>query len=93
MRAPIDVLESTGSDIYAHLSLAGLENGVGSQAAARRLAAQATDAPESDVPTSLDVIARLDAASGLSEGQEGELWLDSGRLHLFDPETGERLTA
>ena len=93
VRAPIDVLESTGSDIYAHLSVAGLENGVGSQAAARRLAAQATDAPESDVPTSLDVIARLDAASHLSEGQEGELWLDSGRLHLFDPETGERLTA
>jgi multiple sugar transport system ATP-binding protein len=40
----------------------------------------------------LEVIARLDAGCGLAEGQEGELWLDSGRLHLFDPDSGERLT-
>jgi multiple sugar transport system ATP-binding protein len=92
VRAPIDVMESTGSDIYAHLSLGGGENGAGAQAAARRLAAQASDTPESDVPTSLEVIARLDAGCGLAEGQEGELWLDSGRLHLFDPDSGERLT-
>ena len=41
--------------------------------------------------TSLDVIARVDASSRLDEGKEGELWLDTTKLHLFDPATGERL--
>src|SRR5205807_1695318 len=54
VRAPIDVLESTGSDLYAHLSLAGRENGGASAEAARRLAAAAS---ETDVPTSPEVIA------------------------------------
>jgi multiple sugar transport system ATP-binding protein len=39
----------------------------------------------------LDVIARVDSSSTLDEGKEGELWLDSTKLHLFDPATGERL--
>jgi multiple sugar transport system ATP-binding protein len=39
-----------------------------------------------------EVVARIDAASELREGAEGELWLDSTRLHLFDPENGERLS-
>jgi hypothetical protein len=25
------------------------------------------------------------------EGKEGELWLDTAKLHLFDPDSGERL--
>jgi multiple sugar transport system ATP-binding protein len=92
VRAPIDVLESTGSELYAHLSLTGHSNGGGvSEQAARRLAAAASDAPETDIPTSMDVIARLDTTSRLTEGEEGELWLDPARLHLFDPESGERL--
>ena len=39
------------------------------------------------------MIARVDASSRLGEGKEGELWLDTSRLHLFDPDTGERLTS
>jgi multiple sugar transport system ATP-binding protein len=34
----------------------------------------------------------LDTSSKLSEGDEGELWLDSSRLHLFDPDSGERIS-
>jgi multiple sugar transport system ATP-binding protein len=30
--------------------------------------------------------------SRLREGTEGEFWLDTGRMHLFDPRTGENLT-
>jgi multiple sugar transport system ATP-binding protein len=37
------------------------------------------------------VIARLDAASRLGDGPQGELWLDTSRIHLFDPDSGERL--
>ncbi len=94
IRALIDVLESTGSDVYAHLSLNGHDGG--DQPAAtivRELAAVATGAAEAGVPTSLDVIARVDSTSVLGEGKEGELWLDTSRLHLFDPDTGERLTS
>ena len=34
----------------------------------------------------------LDAASRIRGGRRAELWLDTRKLHLFDPETGENLT-
>jgi hypothetical protein len=37
------------------------------------------------------VVARLEAASQVQEGQETELWYDASKLHLFDAESGERL--
>jgi multiple sugar transport system ATP-binding protein len=36
-------------------------------------------------------IARIDPASEIAEGDEAELWLDTGRVHYFDSETGENL--
>jgi multiple sugar transport system ATP-binding protein len=42
----------------------------------------------SDTP----LVGRLDARCGLREGEERELWLDTRRLHLFEPgEDGRRL--
>jgi multiple sugar transport system ATP-binding protein len=95
VKALIDVLESTGSDLYAHLSLNG-QNGVDplGEEAIRHLEAAGTASGEGAevVPTEADLIARLDASSKLGEGQEGELWLDSSKLHLFDPDSGERIS-
>jgi ABC-type sugar transport system ATPase subunit len=54
-------------------------------------AASAGSSEEAPPPTSPEVIARLDSASRLGEGKEGELWLDTAKLHLFDPDSGERL--
>jgi multiple sugar transport system ATP-binding protein len=91
--AMIDVRESTGSDVYAHLALAD-RNGAGElgEPVMRDLAAAADlKTGESVAPTGLDVVARVDASSKLGEGQQGELWLDTSRLHLFDPATGQRL--
>jgi multiple sugar transport system ATP-binding protein len=90
--APIDVLESTGSDVYAHLSLEG-GNGAGElgESVMRELQAAATETADPGAVPALEVIARLDATSRLGEGAEGKLWLDTSRLHLFDPDTGERL--
>jgi multiple sugar transport system ATP-binding protein len=93
VKALIDVLESTGSDVYAHLSPGG-HNGTAalSEPVLRELAAGAVSTAEEEfIPTSLDVVARLDSSSRLVEGREGELWLDTSKLHLFDPHSGERL--
>jgi multiple sugar transport system ATP-binding protein len=93
IKALIDVLESTGSDVYAHLR-PGDEHGADAldDPMLRELqAAAAADAGDAVAPTTLDVIARLDASSRIGEGAEGELWMDTSRLHLFDPGSGDRL--
>jgi multiple sugar transport system ATP-binding protein len=92
IKALIDVIESTGSDRYAHLST-GEHNGSHAldESLLRELKAMAIESGDDITPTSLDVIARVDASSRLDEGQEGELWLDTTKLHLFDPATGERI--
>jgi multiple sugar transport system ATP-binding protein len=38
------------------------------------------------------VVVTLDAASRIRGGQPAELWLDTRRLHIFDPGSGENLT-
>jgi multiple sugar transport system ATP-binding protein len=93
VRALIDVLESTGSDVYAHLSLGDQSGGpsLGENVVRELEAASAGSSEEAPPPTSPEVIARLDSASRLGEGKEGELWLDTAKLHLFDPDSGERL--
>jgi multiple sugar transport system ATP-binding protein len=93
--ATIDVLESTGADIYAHLSMpdGGGRDGDGLPEALREglQAAEGDDGPPPGVGGP-EVVARIDASSHLREGSEGELWLDSTRIHLFDPASGERLS-
>ncbi|UMG94978.1 hypothetical protein MF408_14840 [Nocardioides sp. TF02-7] len=34
----------------------------------------------------------LDGASQIREGENAEIWVDSSKMHLFDPATGENLT-
>jgi multiple sugar transport system ATP-binding protein len=92
IRALVDVLESTGSDVYAHLSL-DADNGAGTfdDRHVREVQAAAAESDDAAVPGSLDVVARLDSSSRIGEGKQSELWLDTSRLHLFDPDSGERL--
>jgi multiple sugar transport system ATP-binding protein len=85
--ATVDVLESLGADKYAYFRLQG------ARASARELEELAADAGASDVPDVADqVVARLDAASRAREGQRVELWVDTGKLHLFNPDNGAHLT-
>jgi hypothetical protein len=37
------------------------------------------------------MVARLDAASRVTQGGEAELWFDTERLQLFDAESGESM--
>ena len=38
------------------------------------------------------IVVTLDAASRIRGGRSAELWLDTRKMHLFDPETGDNLT-
>ena len=37
-------------------------------------------------------VVSIDASSRIREGRDAEFWLDSRKVHVFDPETGENLT-
>ena len=86
-RATIDLVESMGSEQYAYFKLEG------EIVESDELRELAEDAGAAEVPSSGEgtVVARLDAASQVKRGEEAELWVDSTKLHLFDPETGQSL--
>jgi multiple sugar transport system ATP-binding protein len=55
----------------------------------------AEDAGGGEVPSAGEegrIVARLDPAAEVTEGQDAELWVDATRLILFDPEDGRNLT-
>ena len=84
----IDVLEALGSDSHAHFT-------VDSERVSSSELEELTDetysagvAPSAD---GVQVVARLAAASGIKQGQEAQLWVDTSQLQLFDQETGRSL--
>jgi multiple sugar transport system ATP-binding protein len=88
-KAKVDVLESLGSELYAHFTVS--TDQTIESAELRELAA---DAGGGELPTEGDegrIVARLDPASQVKQGGEAELWVDATRLQLFDPEDGRNL--
>jgi multiple sugar transport system ATP-binding protein len=86
-KTKIDVLESMGSEFYAYFVVES------ERVASHGLEELASDTGADDLPQQegSQVVARLDAASQVRQGQEIELWFNTEHLHLFDPETGETL--
>jgi multiple sugar transport system ATP-binding protein len=84
----IDVVESMGSELYAHFPLES--EGIESDEL-RELAEESGSAELSGEDET--VVARLDAASGVRAGQDAELWLDVSKLHFFDLDSGHSLTS
>jgi multiple sugar transport system ATP-binding protein len=87
--APIELTESMGAEIYAHFDFdqdADLESD--------ELRELQEDAGTSDVPTSSSghAVARVDSGSGVKAGERTKLWLDTHKLHVFDPADGRSLT-
>ena len=37
-------------------------------------------------------VVSIDSTSRIREGRDAEFWLDTRKLHVFDPKTGENLT-
>jgi multiple sugar transport system ATP-binding protein len=71
-RAMIDVVESMGSDVYVYFTKE-VERGVD----AAELAELARDSGRADTGGSGDtVVARIDAATRIREGEDAELWAD-----------------
>src|SRR3954469_13883326 len=87
--ARIELVESMGSELYAHFDVE--TEGVESQ----ELAELAQDAGTADVPGAGQgrVVARLDPASRARQGEELDLWVDTDRIHFFDAATGGRIHA
>src|SRR5919109_360143 len=74
-RAKIEVLESLGSELFAHFTVA-MEETIESE----ELRELASDAGGGEVPSEGEegsVVARLDPASEIKQGEEAELWVDA----------------
>jgi multiple sugar transport system ATP-binding protein len=89
-KATIDVLESLGSEHYAHFMVEWQE------VSSSELEELARDSGAADLGQPLNgvqIVARLAAASRVMQGQEVELWFDTAQVHLFDQESGRSLLA
>ena len=89
--AEIDLVESLGSDLYAYFHVEServesdqLEDLVG-ESISETGGGGLREGQER-------VVARLDPTSKVRRRQRAQLWADTAKLHLFDPETGERLS-
>jgi multiple sugar transport system ATP-binding protein len=86
--ASIDVLESMGSDVFVYFTQE-IEQGVNSA----ELEELARDSGRADTGGTGDtVVARLDAATRVREGESAELWADVRKMHVFDPASGRNLS-
>jgi multiple sugar transport system ATP-binding protein len=89
-QARIEVLESMGSELYAHFSVTSDQ-----QIESQELRELAEDAGGGEIPTEGEegqIVARLDPQSQVRVGEDAELWVDASRLQLFDPSDGRNLT-
>jgi multiple sugar transport system ATP-binding protein len=87
--APIDLVESMGSEIYAFFPVEA------PAAQSDELAELAADSGLADVPSAggeeAQVVARLAPESEVKEGSKARLALDATKLHLFDPSDGSNI--
>src|SRR6185312_7740117 len=84
--ATIDVLESLGSDVFVYFTR---ELGQGVNSAELEELARDSGRTDSGGET---IVARLDAATHIAEGQDAELWVDARAMHIFDPASGRNLS-
>jgi multiple sugar transport system ATP-binding protein len=88
--AEIDLVESLGSDLYAyfHVESEGIQSDQLADLVEDRLdetgAAGMREGQE-------QIVARLEPTSKVRRREKAQLWADTAKLHLFDPESGERL--
>jgi multiple sugar transport system ATP-binding protein len=85
--APVDVVESMGSDKYVYLSIEG------ERAVSADLDELAADAGAADLSSGGGgLVTRLSAESQVREGASARVWVNLEKVHLFDPSTGRNVT-
>jgi multiple sugar transport system ATP-binding protein len=82
----VDVVESLGSERYVHFTMNGDRT-----AAEVQLAQENGGAEFGRSDQEIALVARVGADSRVRQNQEAQLWVDTTRLHLFDPKTGRNL--
>jgi len=86
--ATIDVIESLGSDKFVFFT-----QELGQATNVAELQELARDSGRTETGGSGEtVVARLDPASRVTEGEDSRLWVDARKLHVFDPSSGRNLT-
>jgi multiple sugar transport system ATP-binding protein len=90
-QAEIDLVESLGSDLYAyfHIESAGVQSDQLADLVEESL--EETGAGASTAEGREQIVARLDPTSKVRRREHAELWADTSKLHLFDPESGDNL--
>src|SRR6201996_4177163 len=88
--AEIDLVESLGSDLYAyfHIESEGVQSDQLADLVGERLAETGAAGKREGQE---QIVARLEPTSKVKRRQTAQLWADAAKLHLFDPESGERI--
>jgi multiple sugar transport system ATP-binding protein len=82
--ARIDVTEWLGNEQYAYIPFDA------SPEVEQQLKELSRELDSDQLRTQM--IVAIDAASRIRGGREAEVWVDTRKMHLFDPKTGENLT-
>jgi multiple sugar transport system ATP-binding protein len=83
-RARVDVTEWLGDSQFAYIPYEAPE------AITTQLRALSRELDSEELRT--QAIVSIDSTSRIREGRDAEFWLDSRKVHVFDPSTGENLT-
>jgi len=90
--AEIDLVESLGSDLYAYFHIES--EGVQSDQLADIVEESLDETGAGEIREGHEqIVARLDPTSKVKRRETAQLWADTSKLHLFDPENGESLTS
>jgi multiple sugar transport system ATP-binding protein len=87
--AEMDLVEAMGAEYYVHF---GVHAEHASSAHMDDILADQGGVQETTESGEAVVVARLSAESRVKAGASTELWVDNGKLHFFDPDSGKALT-
>ena len=86
----VDIREDMGSEVYAHFDIGGLA--VRGEDVKAAVGEEAVEVAAATTESKGNVwVARLDRDTRAREGAAIDLVIDTGRLHFFDPETGNAI--
>jgi len=83
--APTNLVEPMGSDVMAHLTLTA-RGAVTDDI--KELAEEEGGLPIEQDSSTTTVIARISPRTQLTEGEQATVYVDTDRLHYFDPDDG-----